>query len=99
MVYFFLVVLQLPLLVCKRRKVSELEFKRRTAVVNDENGSVQVIIRIQVTLKSGGMLTFESNELSENEVVSFAKAFPVADLDDSRKETLLRAPLKIAIFA
>lgn len=58
-----------------------VRIQRRTAVVNDENGTAQVMI----TLKSGGMLTFESNELSEDEVVSFAKAFPVADLDDSRK--------------
>jgi len=58
-----------------------VRIQRRTAIVNDENGSVQIII----TLKSGGMLTFESDELSEDQVITFAKAFPVADLDDSRK--------------
>ncbi len=59
----------------------KVRIQRRTAIVNDENGSVQVVI----TLKSGGMLTFDSSELSKDDVIGFAKIFPVADLDDSRK--------------
>ena len=58
-----------------------IRIQKRTAVVNYERGSAQVVI----TLKSGGLLTFESNKLSEDDVVAFAKAFPVADLDDSRR--------------
>ena len=59
----------------------KVRIQRRTAMVSDEGGSVQVV----VTLKSGGMLTFESNDLNSNDAIAFAKAFPVADLDDSRK--------------
>jgi len=31
------------------------------------------------------MLTFTTRDLTKDEAVTFAKAFPVADLDDSRK--------------
>jgi len=59
----------------------KVRIQKRTAVISSDGGSHQVV----VTLKSGGMLTFDSGNLSSDEVVSFAKAFPVADLDDSRK--------------
>ena len=59
----------------------KVRIQRRTAVVNDDNGSAQVVI----TMKSGGMLTFDSSELSSDELVAFAKAFPVSELDDSRR--------------
>jgi len=58
-----------------------VRIQRRSAVVSNENGTVKVTI----TLKSGGMLIFESRDASEDEVIAFAKAFPVAELDDSRK--------------
>lgn len=55
--------------------------QRRTAVISEDNGSAQIV----VTLKSGGMLTFDSQNVSRDELLAFAKAFPVADLDDARK--------------
>jgi hypothetical protein len=58
-----------------------LRIQRRSAVLNNDSGTLSLV----VTLKSGGVLTFESNDLSEDELVAFAKAFPIADLDDSRK--------------
>lgn len=59
----------------------KVRIQRRTAVVSAEDENIQIV----VTLKSGGMLTFESNDLNRDDVITFAKAFPVADLDDSRK--------------
>ena len=59
----------------------KVRIQRRTAVVNDDGGNVNII----VTLKSGGMLTFDTSDLTSDEAVAFVKAFPVADLDDSRK--------------
>jgi hypothetical protein len=58
-----------------------VRIQRRSAVVSDENGT----IKVSVTLKSGGILNFETRSASEKDIVAFAKAFPVADLDDSRK--------------
>lgn len=54
--------------------------QKRSAVIIDEDNSTQVV----VTLKSGGILTFESRGASSDTVVAFAKKFPVAKLDDSR---------------
>lgn len=59
----------------------KVRIQRRTAMISDDGGNVQAV----VTLKSGGMLTFESNDLNSDDVTAFAKAFPIADLDDSRK--------------
>lgn len=59
----------------------KIRIQRRTAMINDDGGNVQAV----VTLKSGGMLTFESNDLNSDDVTAFAKAFPITDLDDSRK--------------
>ena len=59
----------------------KIRIQRRTAVITEENGSKQLV----VTLKSGGMLTFDSQNVSRDELLAFAKAFPVADLDDARK--------------
>ena len=60
---------------------TKVRIQRRTAMVSDEDGSIQVV----VTLKSGGMLTFESNDLNSDDTTAFAKAFPIADLDDAIK--------------
>ncbi|MBE9548510.1 MAG: hypothetical protein IMF09_03810 [Proteobacteria bacterium] len=57
----------------------KVRIQRRSALVTDEGDSTSVV----VTLKSGGMLTFESSEVSNDDLVAFAKEFPVADLDDS----------------
>jgi hypothetical protein len=57
----------------------KVRIQRRTANITEEDGDTQII----VTLKSGGMLTFESNDMSSDDLVAFAKAFPIADLDDS----------------
>ena len=57
----------------------KIRIQKRSAVIINENNSTQVI----VTLKSGGILTFESRDESSDTVVSFAKKFPVAELDDS----------------
>lgn len=59
----------------------KIRIQRRSAVVSNENGRTQVL----VTLKSGGVLTFESKDISNDELIDFAKAFPVSDLDDSRR--------------
>ena len=58
----------------------KIRIQKRSAVIVDENNSSQVV----VTLKSGGVLTFESRGTSSDTVVAFAKKFPVAKLDDSR---------------
>lgn len=55
--------------------------QRRSAVITEDSGSNQIV----VTLKSGGLLTFNSANVSRDEVLAFAKAFPVADLDDAMK--------------
>ena len=58
----------------------KVRIQKRSAMVSNEGGPAKVM----VTLKSGGILTFESGEVPSDEVVEFAKAFPVAELDDSR---------------
>ena len=57
----------------------KVRIQKRTAVVSNEGGTAKVM----VTLKNGGILTFDSGDVSSDEVVEFAKAFPVAELDDS----------------
>jgi hypothetical protein len=59
---------------------NKIRIQKRTANVTNDGGSTQVI----VTLKSGGMLTFESRELSEDALVGFAESFPISELDDAR---------------
>lgn len=60
----------------------KIRIQRRTAVIVNNNAKLTQVI---VTLKSSGMLTFESKNTSDDDIVAFAKAFPVADLDDSRR--------------
>lgn len=59
---------------------NKVRIQKRSAVVNTENRTIKVI----VTLKSGGMLNFESRDVSADALVAFAKKFPVAKLDESR---------------
>ncbi|MGB1262073.1 MAG: hypothetical protein ACPG52_04090 [Cognaticolwellia sp.] len=58
----------------------KMRIQKRTAMVMVEGNSV----RIMVTLKKGGMLMFESKNVKKDQVIAFAKAFPIAELDDSR---------------
>jgi len=60
----------------------KVRIQRRTALLNTEQDNIQ----LGVTMKSGGMLNFESNDVSAEEIIAFAKAFPVADLDDALKK-------------
>ena len=59
----------------------KVRIQRRTASLNTDAGNNQ----LGVTMKSGGLLNFESRDLSAEEVIAFAKEFPVADLDDALK--------------
>lgn len=59
----------------------KIRIQRRTATLTNQSDTPQLL----VTLKSGGILTFESSQLSEDALVAFAEAFPIAELDDSRK--------------
>ncbi len=57
----------------------KMRIQKRTAMASNDGGSATVTI----TLKSGGMLQFESRDVSLDTVVEFAKAFPVEDLDNA----------------
>jgi hypothetical protein len=59
---------------------NKFRIDRRTAVANSEGGTSTVI----VSLDSGGSLTFESYDADIDTVTEFAKAFPIADLDEAR---------------
>jgi len=59
----------------------KVRLQRRTGFINTKSNKSELV----VSLKSGGMLTFESTDVSPDEVMTFAKQFPIADLDDSRK--------------
>lgn len=58
----------------------KMRIQKRTAMASSENGSSNVT----VTLRSGGMLTFESRDVDLDTLTAFAKAFPIAELDDSK---------------
>jgi len=58
---------------------SKVRIQKRSAVVTNENGHLTMMI----TLKSGAMLGLESDEATKDELVEFAKAFPVKELDNS----------------
>jgi len=57
----------------------KVRIQRRTAVVTKDGSETSVA----VTLKTGGMLTFSSSNVDKDELLNFANAFPVAELDDS----------------
>jgi hypothetical protein len=52
-----------------------------TAVAMSESGSNQLMI----TLESGGSLNIASSDASMDEVKAFAEAFPITELDESRR--------------
>lgn len=58
----------------------KVRIQKRTASIMVDNSNVQIL----VTLKKGGTLVFESNDVNADELQRFAEAFPVEDLDDSR---------------
>ncbi|WP_416307681.1 hypothetical protein [Neptunicella sp. SCSIO 80796] len=56
-----------------------LRIQRRTATDMSDNEQAE----LQVTLKSGGFITFKSSDIDSEALIAFANAFPVAELDDS----------------
>ena len=58
----------------------KMRIQKRTAMVMADGNTM----KIMVTLKKGGMLMFESKNVTKDEIIAFAKAFPIAELDDSR---------------
>lgn len=59
---------------------TKMRIQKRTATFMPDGRSMQIM----VTLKSGGMLIFESRNVTKEEIIAFAKAFPIAELDDSK---------------
>ena len=57
----------------------KVRIQRRTAIVTNDGSETSAV----VTLKSGGMLTFSSSSVDKDELLNFANAFPVSELDDS----------------
>lgn len=57
----------------------KIRVQRRTVNDMSEGGSAQFI----VSLKSGGMLTFESRNVDRDATLEFVKQFPIAKLDDA----------------
>jgi len=62
-------------------KGKKVRIQRRTGFISTKNKKTELV----VTLKSGGMLTLESRDVSPDGIMAFIKKFPVAELDDSRK--------------
>ena len=58
---------------------SKVRIQKRSAVITNENGQLSMMI----TLKSGAMLGLEADTVSKDELIEFAKAFPVKALDNS----------------
>ncbi|MCW8107716.1 hypothetical protein OPS25_04260 [Alteromonas ponticola] len=58
----------------------KVRIQKRTAMTSVENNNASV----SVTLRNGGMLMFESSSASLEEVVAFAKEFPIAEMDESQ---------------
>lgn len=58
----------------------KLRIQKRVAMIMPEGKTM----RVMVTLKKGGMLMFESYDVTKAEIIAFAKKFPIAELDDSR---------------
>jgi hypothetical protein len=60
---------------------TKTRIQKRTATVISGNRQIQIM----VTLKKGGMLMFEADNVNQDQLLEFANAFPVAELDDSRQ--------------
>lgn len=59
---------------------NKIRVGKHTGVATAEGGTSTVM----VSLDSGGTLSFASSDAEMNSVVDFAKAFPVAEIDESR---------------
>jgi len=57
----------------------KIRIQRRTVIVSDEGGQGS----LRATLKSGGTLTVESQDLDSDELTDFLREFPLAELDDA----------------
>lgn len=57
----------------------KMRIQKRSAMVSQEGNMAKVM----VTMRSGGILTFESSKMSSKNLANFAKQFPIADLDDA----------------
>jgi len=53
--------------------------KRTVLDMSDGGGEAQFMVQ----LKSGGMLTISSSDMSSDELLPFVKEFPIAELDDA----------------
>ena len=58
---------------------AKMRIQKRSAMVSQEGNMAKVMI----TMRSGGMLSFESSKMSSKDLADFAKKFPVSDLDDA----------------
>ncbi len=58
----------------------KIRVQKRTVLDMSEGGGEA---QFMVQLKSGGMLTISSSDLSSEELLPFVKAFPIAELDDA----------------
>lgn len=61
---------------------NKIRIQRRTAIVNQDGAETSVL----VTLKSGAMLSFSSYSATKDDVIAFAKAFPIKELDQSLQQ-------------
>lgn len=61
---------------------NKVRIQRRNASLEHNDGSTT----LTVSLKSGGMLAFESSSASKDVVIAFAKSFPVKALDNNMME-------------
>ncbi|WP_286234261.1 hypothetical protein [Thalassotalea sediminis] len=61
---------------------NKVRIQRRNASIDHDSGATTLTI----SLKSGGMLAFESDTASKETVIAFAKSFPVKDLDSAMME-------------
>lgn len=58
-----------------------LRIQRRSAVIMQESDKLV----LQVSLRSGGLLSFSSEQMDSEQLQAFANAFPVTELDDALK--------------
>jgi hypothetical protein len=60
---------------------TRMRIQQHAAVATTESGSNTLM----VTLDTGGQLQFESSEATPDELSAFAEAFPITELDESRR--------------
>lgn len=57
----------------------KVRIQRRTGQLIKDSGD----LTLTITMKSGGVLVFETDSVDKAALKAFAKAFPIADLDDA----------------